>query len=192
MADDGCVVLAQIETHLRRDGDRWVVVDDTAVDNSVRPAHVRTRTIQELLLTGPVEPPPPPGALRREAVPAAEPSRARSAELAGSTLRIGFTRPLLPATVGPGAFTVTALRSTGWARIDVTRAEPDEAGHHRDTDVALGPAVRPVRVVAHGAGPTPLLGADGQPLSGNDADRQTVRAGQDAALLIGNSDPEPE
>ncbi len=50
---NGCIPLADLAVHLRPDGDRWVVVDDgdtpTAVDNTVRPAHVRTRTIQELL-----------------------------------------------------------------------------------------------------------------------------------------------
>ena len=51
--DDGCIVLAEIAVHLRPDGDRWVVVADgatpTTVDNSIRPALVRTRAIQELL-----------------------------------------------------------------------------------------------------------------------------------------------
>jgi hypothetical protein len=50
---DGCIALADLAVHLRPDGDRWVVVGDgptpTEVDNTVRPAHVRTRTIQELL-----------------------------------------------------------------------------------------------------------------------------------------------
>ena len=43
---DGCVPLANLHVHLADDG---TVVDDTTVDNWVRPAHVRTRTIQELL-----------------------------------------------------------------------------------------------------------------------------------------------
>jgi hypothetical protein len=54
------------------------------------------------------------------------------------------------------------------------------------------PRVRPVRVVVRGAGPTPLLGADGQPLSGTEADARTVRAGEDAALLIGTPSTETE
>ncbi|KAF0956739.1 MULTISPECIES: hypothetical protein [Rhodococcus] len=45
---DGCVPLAQLQIHLDADG---AVIDDdaTTVDNWVRPSHVRTRTIQELL-----------------------------------------------------------------------------------------------------------------------------------------------
>ncbi|MBK5223789.1 MAG: hypothetical protein JJE52_13155 [Acidimicrobiia bacterium] len=47
-ADDGCVLLAELQIHLDPDGG---VVDDesTTVDNWVRSSHVRTRTIQELL-----------------------------------------------------------------------------------------------------------------------------------------------
>lgn len=48
VAGDGCVPLADLEIHLDADGG---VVDDagTTVDNWVRPSHMRTRTIQELL-----------------------------------------------------------------------------------------------------------------------------------------------
>jgi hypothetical protein len=48
--DDGAIVLADIAVHLRPEGDSWLVVaDGTTVDNKVRPAHVGTRAIQELL-----------------------------------------------------------------------------------------------------------------------------------------------
>ncbi|MGH3933452.1 MAG: hypothetical protein ACRDS1_00470 [Pseudonocardiaceae bacterium] len=183
---DGCIVLAELSVHLRPDGDRWVVVGDgdmpTTVDNTVRPAHVRTRTIQELLC-GParIEPEEPAG----------EPPRAvaGSAELTGSSLRLSFTQPLMPATVTPRAFTVTALRSTGWAEVAVTQAELDEAGTTVTLRLGSSPRVRPVRAVALGAGPTPLLGAGGRPLSGADVDRRTVSSGADAALTIGPGQP---
>ncbi|MGW0229339.1 GerMN domain-containing protein [Actinopolymorpha singaporensis] len=181
---DGCLALAQIEVHLRPDGDRWVVVDDTAVDNSVRPAHVRTRTIQELLLTTPAEAP--------GVGPVPEPARLRAAELTADSLRVDFTQPLLPATVGPNAFTVTALGATGWDGVEVSDVLLDEAGTSVTLTLSSTPDVRPVRVVARGAGSTPLLGADGQPLSGNEADGRTVHAGEDGALLIDNSGPDPE
>ena len=187
---DGCVVLAQVDAHLRPDGDRWVVVDDTAVDNAVRPAHVRTRTIQELLLCAPA------GALDARArslgPAAADPPRAASAELSGSTLTVRFTAPLLPPTVTADAFAVTALRSSGWSGVDVTAATLDDAGTAVDLRLRSAPRVRPVRVVARGAGPAPLLGSDGQPLSGTDADGRTVRAGEDAALQIGTPGTDSE
>lgn len=45
-AGDGCVPLAQLAVQLGPDG---AVTEATTVDNHVRPAHVRTRTLQELL-----------------------------------------------------------------------------------------------------------------------------------------------
>jgi hypothetical protein len=137
----------------------------------------------------PVEAPPEAEERSRAA---AGPPRAHSAELAGTNLRVTFTRPLLPATVTPDAFTVTALRTAGWSGVDVTRAEPDEAGTTVTLTLRSAPRVRPVRVVAAGAGPTPLLSTDGQPLSGTDADGRIVRSGEDAALLIGAPGPETE
>lgn len=184
--DDGCIVLADLNVHLRPDGDRWFVVGDgdtpTTVDNTVRPAHVRTRTIQELLC-GPAQIEPEE--------PTEEPPRtvAGSAELTGSSLRLSFTQPLMPATVTPRAFTVTALRSSGWAEVAVTRAELDEAGTAVTLRLGSAPRVRPVRAIAHGAGPTPLLGAGGRPLSGADVDRRTVSSGEDAALTIDAAEP---
>jgi hypothetical protein len=192
VAGDGCVVLAQVDAHLRPDGDRWVVVDDTAVDNAVRPAHVRTRTIQELLLTAPAGVPGAQPDAPTPADAAADPPRAASAELSGSTLTVRFTGPLLPATVTPDAFAVTALRSSGWAGVTVTAATLDDTGTAVDLRLRSAPRVRPVRVVARGAGPAPLLGADGQPLSGTDADGRTVRAGEDAALQIGTPGTDSE
>jgi hypothetical protein len=188
VAGDGCLVLAQIEAHLQPDDDRWAVVDDTTVDNSVRPAHVRTATIQELLLGEPAA----LASLRRTATRAAEPPRAAGAELSGSHLNVTFTRPLLAATVGPAAFTVTALRATGWSAVAVTRAVPDADGTTVTLTLRSAPRTRPVRVVAAGAGPTPLLSVDGRPLSGTAADRWTTRSGADAALLIGTPGSEPE
>ncbi|GAA0460769.1 hypothetical protein Ade02nite_15130 [Paractinoplanes deccanensis] len=188
VAGDGCVVLAQIEAHLVPDGDRWTVAADTTVDNAVRPAHVRTSALQELLFAQPAAPPQ----ARTGAAPDGEPPRARDAGLTGSRLRILFTRPLLAATVTPGAFTVTVLRADGWNRVAVTGAEADEDGTAVTLTLRSAPRTRPIRVVAAGAGPTPILGADGLPLSGAEADRAAVPSGADAALLIGADGAPPE
>jgi hypothetical protein len=87
---------------------------------------------------------------------------------------------------------VTALGSSGWADVAVTGTTLDDAG----TTVALrlrsAPQVQVVRVVARGAGPKPLLGVDGRPLSGTQADGRTVHAGQDAALQIGTPGTDSE
>lgn len=185
---DGCVVLAQLEAHLRPDQDRWTVLADTTVDNAVRPAHVGTATIQELLFARPA----PPTALHTAMAAEPGPPRARGAELTGTHLRVTFTRPLLASTVSPEAFTVTALRATGWNTVGVTSAEPDEDGTAVVLTLRAVPRVRPVRVVVSGAGPAPLLSAEGRPLSGTEADGTTVHSGADAALLIGTPGTEPE
>jgi hypothetical protein len=159
------------------------------VDNTVRPAHVRTRTIQELLCCLPPSPPGPIGGLAAEPGedPVQAPPRAvaGSGELAGSTLRLSFTQPLLTATVTRDAFTVAALRSSGWAQLEISGVELDEPGTTVTLRLRSAPRTRPVRIVAHGTGSAPLLGAEGRPLSGADVDRRSVSSGEDAAVIVG-------
>jgi hypothetical protein len=200
-AGPGCIVLAELVVHLRRDGEAWVVVDDgatpTAVDNGVRPAHVRTRTIQELLgcAAGIGAPPPDTRSVRsargraaRRAETAGPPRAvAGSARLRGSSLRFRVTAPLDPATVTKAAFAVTTLRASGWATSKIDQAQLDDAGTTVTLRLASAPRSRPARVVARGAGPAPLVGTDGRPLSGADVDGRTVSSGEDAALMVGAS-----
>jgi hypothetical protein len=184
-----------------------VVVDDgptpTTVDNTVRPAHVRTSTVQEMVgcaaAAGGGLPPPDalaPGA-RRAGMPspgdAGAPPQAvpDSADLRGSTLTLRVTAPLDPSTVTRAAFTVTTLRASGWAEIRVDRAELDEAGTTVTLRLAAAPRTRPVRVVAHGGGPMPLMGADGRPLAGAVGGRPPVSGGADAALMVGPPEGPP-
>jgi hypothetical protein len=194
---DGCIALADLAVHLRPDGERWVIVavgaTPTTVDNTVRPAHVRTRTTQELLC-GPVAAPggpdeaPAPAARRGRAQGrrAVEPPRAvsGSAGLAGRALRLAFTAPLDPATVSPDQFAVTTLRPAGWRPVIVERVELDEAGTGATLRLRSAPRSRPLRVVARGAGSAPLLGTDGRALSGVDIDGRSVSSGEDAALMV--------
>lgn len=202
-AGDGCIALADIAARLRPQGDGFVVVGEgdlaTTVDNRVRPSHLRTRTIQELLCRAcptdaaglqPGETPPdahPPDAPPSDA-PTAEtdPPRAvdGSATLTRRQLDLAFTRALEPASVTSDAFTVAALRNEGWAIIDVERAELAANGTDVTLQLRAAPRARPVRVVALGAGPTPLVGTNGLPLSGLDIDNITVHSGADAALMI--------
>jgi hypothetical protein len=122
---------------------------------------------------------------------------ASSGKLSGTALRLSFTRPLLRSTVARDAFTVTALRAAGWSAVEVVDAALDDAGTTVVVRLKSAPRARPLRVVASGAGPTPLLGTDGRPLSGTDVDRRTVSSGEDAALHIADeptpaADPAPD
>lgn len=182
-AGDGCVLLADVRVRLHRDGDRWHVVaggnGGTTVDELVRPAHVRTRTVQELLCHGPGSPdvdplPPPVDALR---------AVAGSADVAGTSVRLVFNRPVASATVQVDAFEVSVLRAEGWDGAPVSRADLDDDGVtvHLVLDEALDD--RPVRVVALGTGPRPVLATDWAVLSGVEGD-PFVPSGADAALMV--------
>lgn len=185
VAGDGCVPLAEIAVHLGPNGD---VVDDgddpTTVDNQVRPSHVRTRTIQELLCHG-HDPTavPPGGSGGGEPTEAAPQAIADSATMSGRTVALTFTRPLDEATVTADAFEVTVLRTDGWHSAQITGAELDDEGTTVTLRLSGAPQARPARVVASGAGARPLLGSDGRVLSGVQGDRQ-VAGGADAAVMI--------
>ena len=194
-AGDGCVLLADLHVRLRKSGGRYVVVESgTEVDVLVRPAHVRTRTIQELLCgcgcggEDSVDPGAPPGT--PHGPPAADPLRAvaDSATLTGSQLTVGFTRPLNEPTVHRDAFAVAVLRADGWADVAVRRAEYDEADLTVTLSLGSSPRVRPVRVVVRGTGATPILAVDHTPLCGVTGD-VLVLSGADAALMIPGTTP---
>ncbi|MDH3753796.1 MAG: hypothetical protein OEU32_07975, partial [Acidimicrobiia bacterium] len=204
-AGDGCIPLAEIAVHLRPEGDSFVVVGDgdapTSVDNHVRPAHVRTRTIQELLCHAHGLGPPAAGpgdagdetdlgdasGPRDEFLVGAPRAIAGSAELHGSALLLTFTAPLNRATVNREAFEVCSLRADGWSPVDIDRADLDDSGTVVSLRLGSTPRVRPVRVVANGSGAAPVVGADGRPLVGVTGEAG-VAGGRDAALMIAASD----
>ncbi len=223
-AGDGCIALAQLAVRLRPDGEGFTVVADgedaTTVDNQVRPSHVRTRAIQELLCHGrgsaagaeggapeepapeepePAEPEPDHPAPEEPAPEEPAPEepggvapQAVSAELAGRELTVTFTQPLDDATVTAEAFRVGTLRSDGWAETEIRRAELDEAGTVVTLRLVGAPRVERVRVVATGSGISPLLGVDGLPLAGV-VGAPPVPGGSDAALMVSRApDPEPD
>ncbi len=196
VAGDGCVPLADLFVHLRPDSDGFTVVADgdapTAWDNLVRPAHVRTRTIQELLCRSPGPAPavPPSGSPLVEAAAAGGAAAvgpqlvAGSAEVVGRDITAAFTSPIDSRTVGPAAFTVSALRADGWHALEVRRATLDDAGTGVTLTLAGAPRARPLLVVAHGAGPSPLLGVNGRPLAGVAGTPPGDGTGHDAALMV--------
>ena len=100
--------------------------------------------------------------------------RLLDASLDGATLTLRFSAPLNQATVQPAGFTVTALRVDGWRSVAVNRAGAGDDPATVRLTLASAVRVRPVRVIAHGAGGTPLLGQDGSLLDD----------GHDAAVMI--------
>ena len=204
-AGDGCVLLATIRARLHPVGDRFEIVDaDTTVDTGVRPAHVRTRTIQELLCHGHGAAPDGGGTgdgtgddgtgdgtgdgdtgrtTRLQAV-------AGSAVADDTTVRITFTTALADAAVHRDAFEVSILGDDGWDIAPIDRAVLEDPITVR-LDVNSAIDARPLRVVARGTGPAPLLAAAGAVLTGVVGD-PLVPSGSDAALMITDAEAPEE
>lgn len=216
-AGDGCVPLAQLTVRLLPDGESFTLVTDgansTTIDNHVRPSHVRTNVIQELLCHhvgateelvpgdsdldigdtdtddgGETDAAPTPtviagpgvvGGTAPEVGPQLEPD---SVAMSGTTISMRFDRPLNRATVGPDAFEAAALRTDGWDRVTIERVEIDD--DDRTVHLELPGARRtPVRLVALGTNAEPILGANGEVLTGNVGDRR-VRTGANSVAMI--------
>ncbi|MEO1057721.1 MAG: hypothetical protein AAFY28_12470 [Actinomycetota bacterium] len=214
---DGCIPLADLSLAVDRTG-RLVDDDDrpTVVDNGVRPTHLATRTIQELLCHahGGVAAPPEPdgtddtddtgdtdhtgdgdGAESADDDPAevvlgAPQAVAESATIEGAAIELSFSAPLNDATVTASAFEVRVMHTDGWSPVDVVRAEVADDGLGVVLRLGSAPRNRPIRIVAAGAGPAPLLGASGRVLSGV-VGEPVVHGGSDAALMI-TDDPSSE
>jgi hypothetical protein len=119
------------------------------VDFTPRPTHVATSTIQDLL-AGAVLAPDSGG-------PRVLPS---SVALADDRVTLTFDRPVASASVQPEAFAVTSLTTSGWSPIAVSAAGVDDAGTGVTLELQGATAGRPVRVLARGTGPAPILGSD--------------------------------
>jgi len=146
------------------------IVDPLPVPNvRVRPSHVATATIQELLCgplfaaTTPSDQPPPE--------PDAGGPRIDRASVKMATARritLMTTKPVDAASVEPDQFDVTTYESEdGWSSLDIAAAKTDAA----DTTITIDlkeamPDKQIVRLIARGTGPQPILGADLIPLAG--------------------------
>ncbi len=154
--DDDPVVLANITgIKLTRQNNSWVLAGGT-VDTSVRPSHVATSTLQDLLaaLLN--------GAGNRSAAlgPRVDPS---SVAISDTEITLKFDQPLQPASVKAGAFAVTVFdNTTGWSSFVIN--DPP-ALSDADKTVKLTLSAPPLtkgltRIIARGTGATPLLGND--------------------------------
>ncbi|HEX5703550.1 MAG TPA: hypothetical protein VFX97_10165 [Pyrinomonadaceae bacterium] len=158
--DDDCVVLANItELKLTQQDKKWIL-SGGKVDSSVRPSHVATTTIQDLLC----------GRFGASTSPNADTGpRIDPASVALTSNAVIFTsdKPLHPASIAPIAFSVTFFDTAqGWRTSNVTAAS--YAGDETKT-ISLqldGEISGLVRLMVSGSGPAPILGADLVPLAG--------------------------
>ncbi len=169
-ADDAPVVLANITgVTLEKSDTGWTLTAGT-VDTSVRPSHVATSTLQDLLCgllsQG--------GAAGASAIgPRVDPS---SVQFDEATKKVTFQTDseLHAASVTPAAFSVTWFDNTGWHAIAIDNAQWDTATKTVTLALHDTPAGDVVRLIARGAGETPLLGVNFAPLAGAVSDPLTT------------------
>jgi hypothetical protein len=118
---------------------------------TVRPSHIATATIQELLA----------GPLFGGTAPSATPGpQVATAALARQTITLTTTRALAASTVAPAAFSASDYSDAGgWAPIAIAAAALQGDGSVR-IDLASAPAGTHLRFIARGTGATPLVAAD--------------------------------
>ena len=160
--DEVVVVLADITgiTLERREG--GLALTAGTVDTAVRPSHVATTTIQDLLC----------GPLFRDGGPAPGPAAAgprvdpASIQFEDSTITFRVDSELHAASVTADAFAVTFFDDTGWQRSTIDAANFDGGTLTVTLTLNDPPGGSVVRLIARGTGETPLLGTNLVPLAG--------------------------
>jgi hypothetical protein len=174
-AADAPVTLATVE--IRGTGE---AAEAGAVDQLVRRVLLPTDLLQDLL--GALRPPQ-----EDEAAPPAPQIRDPLDWAPGHTgFSFTVTRPLHPGSVGRGSLEVASLGERAWATANVREVTYRQEGGVDTVIVTLGdsPQHDLVRVVVHGTGPTPVLGADLVPLAGLDGEPPGSRTdGRDAVIM---------
>ncbi|MEI6668475.1 MAG: hypothetical protein WCP29_09990 [Acidobacteriota bacterium] len=162
------VVLADIADVIVRTGpnNTWALVQPAAPPIvTVRPSHIATATIQELLC-GPlsVGTAPAPAPAPREPQAPSGPT-VTDVSLSAKSLTFTTSRAIAPATLEPQAFVVSDYNDTdGWSELDIRSVAVQGNGSVR-IDLKEAPAGTLVRLIIRGTGPAPLLSADDhQPL----------------------------
>jgi hypothetical protein len=157
------VVLADLADVLVKPGtaDDWVLAAPVPTpDVKVRPSHIATATLQELLC-GPLftagapapPPPPPPG-------PKVTGPTVTDAQLGAKSITFKTSRAIAAATLDPSAFAVTDYdNDDGWSVLDIKAVVQTKDGSLR-IDLKEAPAGTFVRLIIRGTGPEPLVAAD--------------------------------
>lgn len=160
--ENDCLLLADVnELELTKTDTKWTL-SGGKVELSVRPAHVATTTIQDLLC-GHI------GEILGSQTDARGPRIDPATVIFLTSTAIIFTsdKALAPASIQPIAFSVTWFEpAQGWSASTVTDAQygGDET---KTVKLELDSAVSGrVRLMVSGTGPAPLLGADLVPLAG--------------------------
>ncbi len=166
--DETTVLLADLhDIALTDNNGTWTLTGGT-VDRSVRPAHVATATIQELLC-GPLFRDNPEGSATKG--PQVVPDSLTNNVIGGITITFECDSDIQAGTVQTQAFSATSLDPTGgsgWVDLGLNSVALGADQKTITLTLVSGPASGSLlRVIAKGTGPTPLLGTNLIPLGGN-------------------------
>jgi hypothetical protein len=151
---DVVVVLANLSAITLKKADGKLSFTDAKVDVSVRPTHVATTTVQELLL----------GSAGVSGGPFVIPSSVTVVD-ATSTIELTVSDDLAPMSVIPGNFTLSIFdKVAGWSTPALTASTYDNTT--RKITLTYTPPLTGslIRLIVRGTGPTPVLGANLVPL----------------------------
>lgn len=164
-AEDAPLMLADIAglTIEQKDGKFAITAPDEA-DITIRPSHVATSTIQELLC----------GPLFRDVAGSGAAAGPRvlpeSVTIADKTIEFQVDQDLQVQSVKKTAFSVTVFdEATGWQDFALAGDPTFAAGPPKKVTVTLTrklPAGARVRLIARGSGPEPILNTSFEPLEG--------------------------
>ncbi len=141
-------------------GDSWTLVTPAPKPVvTVRPAHIATGTIQELLC-GPLFAGTGGGGGGATPPPAPTGPTVTNATLAAKSITLTVSRAIAEASLGTDAFSVSAYDDDdGWAEVEIKTVTTLANGNIK-IDFKETPAGDFVRLIARGTGPLPLLAAD--------------------------------
>ncbi|WP_308367699.1 MULTISPECIES: hypothetical protein [unclassified Microbulbifer] len=176
-ADPNPIPLANLsDITLLPSEDGWALDPETLtpnrVDNGIRPVHIPTTTIQELLC-GPattgamaaVAPAEPGPAVADAGGPRVEPD---SVEVDGEFIRFTVQGgPLMKASVDSRALSVSAFDNRdGWITAEIKKVTYEESDGRIEIELRDAPGGNLVRLIVRGTGPQPMMGRNRLPLAG--------------------------
>lgn len=163
-----------MQLRLLPDTSGWLV-DGGEVDNTIRPVHIPTATIQELLC-GPImaavggspgEPLPAPPAPDADAGgPRIDPA---SVTIIGEFIQFNIDGgPLMKASVDQRGISITAFDvSDGWVTAEIKNVKYDADSGQVEVELPDAPGGNLVRLIVKGTGAYPFLGRNRIPLAGS-------------------------
>lgn len=173
--DPNPVPLAELRQLRLIPGESGWLVDGGAADNTVRPVHIPTATIQELLCGPPAAaiaagdppeaPPAPPPVAEDAGGPRIDPE---SVAITGESILFNVVGgPLMKASVDSRGVAVTSFDTRdGWISSDIKNVNYDADKNQIEVELRDEPGGNMVRLIVRGTGEYPFMDRNRVPLAG--------------------------